>query len=125
MAGGPDGPPPGDMEPDPLFGEGGPAGGPPPGDPGGPPPGEYDPSYANTTGDDMGTPADGGGYDATTMAPGADNMADMQSHMDDAGAHHDHGPEGAPSGDPGPMPGDMPADMPPPSDDPNDGGEVV
>jgi len=120
-----DGPAPMDYPPDgpdPLFGEGGPAGGPPPGDPGGPPPGEYDPSYANTTGDDMGNPADGGGYDATTMAPGADNMADMQSHMDDAGAHQ--GPEGPPPVDPGPTPG-ITDDIQPPTNDPDDGGEVV
>jgi hypothetical protein len=121
---GPDGPPPGmDMDgdgmpppppggegPDPLFGEGGPAGGPPPGD--------------MPPGDPMGQPGpmDGGPGAPGDMPPPGD-MADMQSHMDDAGAHQ--GPEGPPPGDPGPMPGDMPADMPPPPDDPNDGGEVV
>ena len=69
-------------------------------------------------------PGDMGPGDMGPGGPPPGDMADMQSHMDDAGAHH--GPDGPPI-DPaaGMDPGDMPADMPPPPDDPNDGGEVV
>ena len=121
------GPPPGDMagpndmgpndlgpdQPggDPLFGPGEP---PPPGGPDGPPPG------ADMDGDGMPPPPPG------DMGPGPDgpgpndDMGTMQSHMDDAGAHHGPGPEGPE----GPPPGaDMDGDgmaPPPPPDDPTD-----
>ena len=100
--------------PDPLFGEGGPAGG--------PPPGIWDHlQVIQWVNQDQ--PGWHGIWDQVIPPP--DGMGDMHTHMADAGAHQ--GPEGPPPGDPGPpMPGDMPADMPPPpDDDPNDGGEVV
>ena len=121
MDGGPGGP--GDMagEPgpmdggpggaDPLFGPGEP---PPPGGPDGPPPG------ADMDGDGMPPPPPG---DMGGDGPGGnppDDMGQMHSHMDDAGAHHQPGPEGPE----GPPPGaDMDGDgmaPPPPPDDPND-----
>ncbi len=100
--------------PDPLFGEGGPAGGPPPGDM--PPPGDA--------------------YDATTMAPGApgvpdmppgevgpDPMGDMHATMDDAGHHHAPGDDyDATTMAPG-APG-VPDDVPPPPTDDDTGGDV-
>ena len=99
--------------PDPLFGEGGPAGGPPPGDMG-PPPGDM--------GDHMGPPPGDMGPGGPDMPPPPDGMEGMQTAMDDAGAHH--GPEGPPPGDMGPAPGaDMPDMPPPPEDDPNAGND--
>ena len=117
------GPPPGDMagEPgpmdggpggaDPLFGPGQP---PPPGGPDGPPPG------ADMDGDGMPPPPPG---DMGGDGPGGnqpDDMGEMHSHMDDAGAHHQPGPDGPE----GPPPGaDMDGDgmaPPPPPDDPTD-----
>ena len=54
------------------------------------------------------------------MGPPPDDMGQMHSHMDDAGAHHQPGPEGPE----GPPPGaDMDGDgmaPPPPPDDPSD-----
>ena len=74
---GPGGMPPGDAGPDPLFGEGGPAGGPPPGDM--PPPGDFG-------GDGPGgmPPGDMGPGGPGDMPP-PDGMGDMHTHMDDAG----------------------------------------
>ena len=92
---------------DPLFGEAGPAGGPPPGD--------------MPPGDPMGEPGmDGGpgGADGTST----DDMGGMHSHMDDAAAH---GPQDPGPGTPDPMAGDMDGDgmmPPPPTDDPVDDG---
>ncbi len=114
MGPGPEGPPPGDMGPggaDPLFGPGEP---PPPGGPDGPPPG------ADMDGDGMPPPPPG---DMGGDGPGGnqpDDMGQMQSHMDDAGAHHQPGPEGPEGPPPG---GDMDGDgmaPPPPPDDPTD-----
>ena len=104
-------PPPGEG-PDPLFGEGGPAGGPPPGDMG-PPPGDM--------GDHMGPPPGDMGPGGPPPG-GPDPMAGMEADMADAGHHH--GPAEGP-GPEGPPPGDMPpGDMPPPpEDDPNAGGD--
>ena len=116
MGPGPDGPPPGDMGPggaDPLFGPGEP---PPPGGPDGPPPG------ADMDGDGMPPPPPGdmGPGPDGPMGPPPDDMGEMHSHMDDAGAHHQPGPEGPE----GPPPGaDMDGDgmaPPPPPDDPTD-----
>ena len=116
MDGGPGGDPmggePGPMDggpggADPLFGPGEP---PPPGGPDGPPPG------ADMDGDGMAPPPPPEGDMA---GPPPDDMGEMHSHMDDAGAHH--GPEGDMAGDMAPpAEGDMPADMPPPPDDPSD-----
>ena len=114
-------PPPGgdpEMVGEPGGPEFGPAEGPPPGEPDGPPPGadmdgdgmpppppgegEYDPEYANTAGDDMGAPADGGGYDATTMADGAPGAGPDPLFGEDGPAG------GPPEGEPGgPPPGEM------------------
>ena len=101
-----------------IFGEGGPAGGPPPGDMDRLQAdhlqmGEWD--HLHDMGDHMGPPPGD--------MPPPDGMGDMHTHMDDAGSHQ--GPEG-PGPDGPPMPGDMPpGDMPPPpDDDPNAGGEV-
>ena len=77
----------------------------------GPPPGDMagDPQ----PGVDMGPPPE-------DMGAGPDDMGQMQSHMDDAGAHHGPGPDGPE----GPPPGaDMDGDgmaPPPPPDDPSD-----
>ena len=95
---------------DPLFGEAGPAGGPPPGD--------------MPPGDPMGEPGpmDGGPGGADPMGPPPDDMGGMHSHMDDAAAH---GPQDPGPGTPDPMAGDMDGDgmmPPPPTDDPVDDG---
>ena len=112
------GPPPGDMAgpgsdgpmgPDPLFGDAGPAGGPPlgdmpPGDPMmGPPPGDMGP--------------DGPMGLLLWMT-----WHHCNTHMDDAAAH---GPQDPGPGTPDPMAGDMDGDgmmPPPPTDDPADDG---
>ena len=96
---------------DPLFGEAGPAGGPPPGDM---PPG--DPAMGEPG------PMDGGPGGPGDMAPPMDDMGAAQSHMDDAAAH---GPQDPGPGTPEPMAGDMDGDgmmPPPPTDDPVDDG---
>ena len=54
--------------------------------------------------------------------PPPDQMGEMHSHMDDAGAHHGPGPEGPDGPPPGAdMDGDGMAPPPPPEDDPSDG----
>ena len=106
------GPPPGDMAggpdgADPLFGPGQP---PPPGGPDGPPPG------ADMDGDGIAPPPQGVTEGGPDGPPPQDDMGTAQSHMDDAGAHHN--PQGDMAGDMGPPPeGDMPPDMPPPNPD--------
>ena len=92
--------------PDPLFGEGGPAGGPPPGR--GPPPG-YGRSHGPPPGD---------------MGPGGPPPGQIPwLEWKDTRISPWPGPEGP--GPDGPPPGDMPpGDMPPPpEDDPNAGGD--
>ena len=77
------------MEADPLFGEAGPAGGPPPGDmpPSDPAMGEPDQWTADQA-------------DQGDMAPPMDDMGAAQSHMDDAAAH---GPQDPGPGTPEPL----------------------
>ena len=64
----------------------------------------------------------GPGPDGPMGPPPMDDMASLQSHMDDAAAH---GPQDPGPGTPEPMAGDMDGDgmmPPPPTDDPADDG---